>query len=130
MRLRTVALMLLGVLLLASAHGSAAIGRPLGLGTHSAGSSFYVGGTATADLLGRYADLNVVVQPYVSPTAYIPEINAGFLELGLPSSMDAGWAFQGGPGYETRMTNIRGLFRAGLFMNMAAVARASSGITR
>lgn len=75
--------------------------------THPVGSSYHSVGTAVASLISTHTDKRASVQPYSGPNAWIPALQTGDVAFGIASSVDAIWAFTGGPGYETPAEEVR-----------------------
>ncbi|MEQ8447686.1 MAG: TAXI family TRAP transporter solute-binding subunit [Pelagibacterium sp.] len=83
------------------------------IGTHRVGSSYYSVGTALAALLSDNTTARAAVQPHSGPNAWMTALSNGEIAFGLASVVDTSWAFNGGPGYEEAVTNLRMLVNGG-----------------
>lgn len=126
--------LLLALLLLIPAFSpsrASAETRPttVSMGTHRVGLSYHAVGVGIAKVVGEKSPLKVLVKPFAGPNAWMPLLDAGELELGVLSGMDAGWAFAGGPGFPKRNTNLRVMVK-GNFITLTLIVRASSDIRK
>lgn len=77
------------------------------VGTHPVGSSYHSVGTAVASLISSHTPIRAAVQPFSGPNAWIPAMVNGDLAMGVPSSVDTIWAYEGGPGYDQPNPTLR-----------------------
>lgn len=100
------------------------------IATHRIGGVFHALGVGIAKVLSSHTPIRVVVKPYSGPFTYMPMINTGEIEMGLPNSIDTKYAFDGNPilGYK-RTNNERLLLPGGPNIGMIPIAaRMDSGI--
>src|SRR5699024_9735954 len=83
----------------AGGDGGASAGRSV-LATQSVGGSYHALGSGLASMVTDRTDVGMTVQPYSGPNAWIPELDDNTIQFGLGSVIDAGWAYEGGPGFE------------------------------
>lgn len=127
----------LGAALQACGSGSSGAGRGeqaaegtrITIGTHAVGGAFHALGSGVASLISRHTDYRGSVQPYSSPNAWMPDLNAGKIQLGLISGIDAEWAANGGPGFEEPANNLRLVLRGNELGNLGLVTTENTDIT-
>ncbi|MBI2953087.1 MAG: TAXI family TRAP transporter solute-binding subunit [Chloroflexi bacterium] len=93
----------------------------IGLGANPAGSSFNSVGQGLAKVASDRSPIKVMLKAYAGPTAWMPLMEKGELELGLVPATDAGWAYESGATFPTRNKNFRLLLR-GNQMEVAGMA--------
>ncbi|WP_102348891.1 TAXI family TRAP transporter solute-binding subunit [Bacillus sp. Marseille-P3661] len=99
------------------------------IGTHSAGSGYHTVGSGLAKIISDNTPIRGNVRPTAGPQAWINDLNSGNLEFGLINNVDIAFAYNGGPGYEKPIENIRTVF-GGMPMNSTGwTVRRDSGIT-
>lgn len=99
------------------------------IGTHSAGSGYHTVGSGLAKIISDNTPIRANVRPTAGPQAWINDLNSGKLEFGLMNNVDIAFAYNGGPGYEKPVENLRTVF-GGMKMNSTGFGvRRDSGIT-
>lgn len=99
MRLTT----LLAALILVASIGAASA-QTVGIGTSNPGSIYHSAGTAIAKVANEKAGINATIQPFASPTVYIPATNAGEIQFGLGNIFESTLAYEGKMFYAGRAT--------------------------
>lgn len=77
------------------------------IGTHPSGSSYHTTGSAVANVVNEHSSLQVTVQPYEGPNAWMPLLNSGEIDMGVISSPDLFWGIQGEYGHPEPHSNVR-----------------------
>ena len=111
----------------AAASPAADLPASVSIGTHRVGLSYNSVGVGVAKVVNEKSPIKMFVKPFAGPNAWMPLLDSGELELGVLSSMDAGWAYLGGPGYKRKHANVRILMR-GNSIETLVITRASSNI--
>ncbi|MCX8022329.1 MAG: TAXI family TRAP transporter solute-binding subunit [Syntrophorhabdaceae bacterium] len=78
--------------------------QTVGIGTSNPGSIYHSAGSAIAKVANEKAGIKATIQPYASPTVYIPATNAGELQFGLGNIFEVTLAYEGKEFYEGRPT--------------------------
>ena len=117
---------------LSSAYAGQAVTLPkqASIVTHLIGGVFHALGMGIAKVVTNHTPIRVVVKPTSGSFTYMPMLNTGEVEMGLPNSLDTKYAFDGNPilNYE-RTNNLRMLLPGGPNVGMIPiVARKDSGI--
>lgn len=99
----------------------------IGIGTVPVGGANYVAGTGVAKVLSDRSPIKVIVRPMAGANAFNPLIESGELELGL-EGIDTSWAYNGGPGYDKPMKNMRVLVRGHMVPTIPLAVRLNSDI--
>jgi TRAP transporter TAXI family solute receptor len=81
-----------------------AVAAPVGIGTSNPGSIYYSAGTAIAKVANEKAGIQATIQPFASPTVYIPATNAGEIQFGLGNIFESTLAYEGQDFYKGRPT--------------------------
>jgi hypothetical protein len=76
----------------------------VGIGTSNPGSIYYSAGTAIAKVANEKAGIQATIQPFASPTVYIPATNAGEIQFGLGNIFESTLAYEGREFYKGRPT--------------------------
>ena len=76
----------------------------VGIGTSNPGSIYHSAGTAIAKVANEKAGIKATIQPFASPTVYIPATNAGELQFGLGNIFESTLAYEGRDFYTGRAT--------------------------
>jgi TRAP transporter TAXI family solute receptor len=71
------------------------VAQEFGIGTSNPGSVLHSAGMAIAKLANENAGLRATVQPYASPTVFMPAVNAGDPQFGIASVPDVSYAYEG-----------------------------------
>jgi len=109
----------------ASAQSSFAARKQFNIGTGFIGSSMHSLGTVLAKYMQKDLRMRVTARPYVGPSAFIPLVNAGELEMGLTSMAGVGTAYAGiGTDANKDIRVVARLFA----MPFAFITRKDSGI--
>ena len=119
-----------GFLSSAYAGQTPALPKQASIATHLVGGIFHALGMGVAKVVTNHTPIRVVVKPTSGPFTYMPMLNTGEVEMGLPNSLDTKYAFDGSPilKYE-RTNNLRMLLPGGPNVGMIPiVARKDSGI--
>ena len=66
-----------------------------GIATSNPGTIYHSSGTAIAKVANEKAGVQATVQPFASPTVYIPAVNAGELQFGLGNIFESTLAYEG-----------------------------------
>jgi TRAP transporter TAXI family solute receptor len=85
-------LLVTGVCIILSAAMAA---QDIGIATSNPGSFLHSSGTALAKLANDKAGIRATVQPYASPTVYLPAVNEGNPLLGVSNIFDLTFAYDG-----------------------------------
>lgn len=110
----------LGVALSAMVAGAAA--QEVSIATSNPGSIYHGSGQVLAKLLTEKAQLKTTIQPFASPSVFIPAINSGEIPLGLANIADLSWAvqgkehFQGRPYKDLRAISVAYPLRSAIFV--------------
>lgn len=99
----------------------------ISIGTIPVGGSNYIAGTGLAKVLSDRSPIKVIVRPMAGANAFNPLLESGELELAL-EGIDTAWAYNGGPGYDKPLKNIRVLVRGHATPTMPLAVRVDSGI--
>lgn len=78
-----------------SSLACAAGAQSLSIATSNPGSIYHGSGQVLAKLLTEKADLKTTIQPFASPSVFIPAVNTGEIPLGLANIADLTWAVEG-----------------------------------
>ena len=111
----------LAVLGLAAGAGA----QSLALATDRPGTMMNAVGSGVAKVVSAPGRLNVAVRPYAGPTAWMPLLDGGEVQLGVLSSNSAWQAFNGAGEVKQPMRNMR-LLRSGtgsLFLGFIVAAK-------
>ena len=100
------------------------------IATHRVGGIFHAGGVGIAKVVANHTPLKIVVKPFSGPSTYMPMINTGEIDMGLPNALDTKYAFDGNPILRyKRMNHERLLLPGGMNVGMIPIAaRKDSGI--
>ena len=79
------------------------------IGTHPSGSAYNSTGSGVASVVTQFSPLQVTVQPYEGPNAWMPLLNNGEIDLGIISSPDLFWGIRGEHGHPEANSNVRAL---------------------
>jgi len=85
--------------------------KTIGIATHSIGGAYHASGSGVASLISKKTPIIAVVQPFAGPSAWVPIMQSGEVEMGLLSAFDAVCAFKGIYGYEQPYTKLRAVCR-------------------
>ena len=69
--------------------------QALSIATSNPGSIYHGSGQVLAKMLTEKADLKTTIQPFASPSVFIPAVNTGEIPLGLANIADLTWAVEG-----------------------------------
>lgn len=82
-------------LIVSTTMSSLAARKQFNIGTGFIGSSMHSFGTVLAKNMQKNLRMRVTARPYVGPSAFLPMVNNGELEMGLSSMGEAGAAYNG-----------------------------------
>lgn len=102
--------------------------KNISIATTPVGSSTNSVGNGLASVISLNSDLQVSVQPFAGPTAYVDPLNNGEVMLAIQSAPDMIWAFRGEENYPDPIKNMRLLVRGNFIEVTGAAVRADSGI--
>ncbi len=74
---------------------SVASAQALSIATSNPGSIYHGSGQVLAKLLTEKANIKTTIQPFASPSVFIPAVNTGEIPLGLANIADLTWAVEG-----------------------------------
>ena len=84
--------------------------QALSIATSNPGSIYHGSGQVLAKMLTEKADLKTTIQPFASPSVFIPAVNSGEIPLGLANIADLTWAVKGKEHFKGRpYTDIRAI---------------------
>lgn len=69
--------------------------QSLSIATSNPGSIYHGSGQVLAKLLTEKASLKTTIQPFASPSVFIPAVNTGEIPLGMANIADLSWAVEG-----------------------------------
>ncbi|MBE0598682.1 MAG: TAXI family TRAP transporter solute-binding subunit [Desulfuromonadales bacterium] len=101
---------------------SAALASGVGIATSNPGSIYHTSATAIAKVVNDKEGVPATIQPFASPTVFMPAVNSGDLHFGLGSLYEATLAyngeefFTGRPHADLRAVGILYPVRQGLFV--------------
>lgn len=108
----------IGVALIASSLVAglawAAVPRSATLATHAVGSLYNAMGTGIATVISRHTPMNVRVQPFAGPPAWLPSMDKGETDMGVLTSADAVTSYKGIVLYKRPFKNTRILLVGGV----------------
>jgi TRAP transporter TAXI family solute receptor len=90
MRTKVVFLLALSAALIGTLHAES-----IGIATNAPGSMYHSSGTALAKLANERAGISATVQPFASPTVFIPAVNSGELQFGFANVYETTLAYEG-----------------------------------
>jgi TRAP transporter TAXI family solute receptor len=85
--------------------------KTVGIATHSVGGAYHASGSGVASLISQKTTIRAVVQPHSGPSAWVPIMQNGEVEMGILSAFDAACAFKGVYGYKQPYTKLRTVCR-------------------
>ena len=68
---------------LSQAQNPAQLPATVGIGTHPVGGAYHASGSAVSALISEKTKIRAVVQPFGGPSAWMPLMQSGELEMGL-----------------------------------------------
>jgi hypothetical protein len=104
---------MIATLLLSAGPLHAAEQRSATLATHAVGSLYNALGTGIATVVSRRTPINVRVQPFAGPPAWLPSMNSGETDMGILTSADAVTSYRGIILYKKPYRNTRILAAGG-----------------
>ena len=99
---------------LAASIAWAAVPRSATLATHAVGSLYNAMGTGIATVVSRHTSMNVRVQPFAGPPAWLPSMDTGDTDMGVLTSADAVTSYKGIILYKKPFKNTRILLVGGV----------------
>lgn len=115
---------------LSQAQNPAQLPATVGIGTHSVGGAYHASGSAVAALISEKTKIRAVVQPFGGPSAWMPMMQSGELEMGLLSGFDAGASYAGRLGYDKPNTNLRLVLCGNVVSSVSCTVLKRSGIEK
>ena len=109
--------------------GGAASAQDLNMATLTVGGSFYAVGAGIAKVVGDATPIKISVKPFGTTGSWIPLLERNQVQLGLASTEESAWAFQGKYNYPQRQKNVRLLMFGNWVHSAPLVARNNSGIS-
>ncbi len=106
----------------------AAQAQELSMGTLTVGGSFYAVGAGLAKVVGDATPVKISVKPFGTTGSWVPLLERNQLQLGLASTEESAWAFQGKYNYPQRQKNVRLLMFGNWVHSAPLVVRKDSGI--
>jgi len=94
-------------LLLHSTTGTGLAELPVSIGTHPVGSVFNTIGTAAAKVISEHTKIRAIPKPMAGPSAWLPYMQRGDVELGVLNSWDAETGYLGESIY-SKLSNKKG----------------------
>ena len=95
---------------LLSTFVSAASAQAISIATSNPGSIYHGSGQVLAKMLTEKMNMKTTIQPFASPSVFIPAINAGEIPLGMANIADLTWAVEGKEHFKGRpYTDIRAI---------------------
>lgn len=91
----TTSLLISSALIISTTMSSVAARKQFNIGTGFIGSSMHSFGTVLAKNMQKQLRMRVTARPYVGPSAFLPMVNNGELEMGLSSMGEASAAYNG-----------------------------------
>jgi TRAP transporter TAXI family solute receptor len=85
--------------------------KTVGIATHSVGGAYHASGSGVASLISQKTTIRAVVQPHSGPSAWVPIMQSGEVEMGILSAFDAACAYKGVYGYKQPYTKLRTVCR-------------------
>lgn len=107
---------------LVSAFISVVSAQEVSIATSNPGSIYHGSGQVLAKLMTEKANLKTTIQPFASPSVFIPAINSGEIPLGMANIADLTWAvqgkehFQGRPYKDLRAISVAYPLRSAIFV--------------
>lgn len=104
---------------------SGALPRSATLATHAVGSLYNAIGTGIATVVSRHMPMNVRVQPFAGPPAWLPSMDSGDTDMGVLTSADAAASYKGillykRPFKGTRILVVGGTLKLGFYVPKAS----------
>jgi len=78
------------------------VAQGLSIATSNPGSIYHGSGQVLAKMLTEKANLKTTIQPFASPSVFIPAVNSGEIPLGMANIADLTWAVEGVEHYAGR----------------------------
>lgn len=111
-----------------SQEESSEIKSNLIIASSPSGSAYNSTAAGIASVVSKNSDIQVTLQPYEGPNAYIPMLNAGEVDFGFTNSIDVVWSITGGHGYQMENKNVRIVVMGNYPPTNGIVVREDSGI--
>jgi uncharacterized protein len=103
----------------------------ISIGTHGLGSSFYSCGAGFAKVISDHSQLRVVAKPFAGPTAWLPLLKRGVIQVGYLSLIEGVWAYTADPTYAVDVPELRLLLTTNWNRaTMGLIVRADSSIKK
>jgi len=103
----------------------------ISIGTHGVGSSFYSCGVGFAKLISDHSQLKAVAKPFAGPSAWLPLLRRGGVQVGYLSLIEGVWAYTVDPTYAVDVPELRLLLTTNWNRaTMGLIVREDSGIKK
>ena len=124
-------LMVFAVLLFLSAGvQSADLPATVGIATHAVGGAYHASGSGVASLISQKTPIRAVVQPHSGPSAWVPLMQNGEVEMGILSAFDAACAYKGVYGYKQPYNKLRAVCRGNEMKSTTLTVLKDSGVQK